>query len=158
MKKYLLLLSAIILFGFGACVKSATDPNLDIQAQLDKDDVLIKAFLVTNNITAIKDPSGVYYRVITPGSGSLTYTANTQVSVKYAGRLLSGSAFDQSATAVTFTLGQLIAGWQIGIPYIQKGGKIRLFIPSYYGYGARGSGSIPANSVLDFDIELVNAQ
>ena len=158
MRKYLFLLSAIILFSFSACLKSATETNVDAQVQLDKDDVLIKAFLVTNNITAIKDPSGVYYQVITPGSGSLTYTANTQITVKYAGRLLNGNTFDQSTTAVTFTLGQLIAGWQIGIPYIQKGGKIRLFIPSYYGYGARGSGSIPANSVLDFDIELVNAQ
>lgn len=158
MRKYLFLLSAIILLGFNACIKSATDTSVDIQAQLDKDDVLIKDFLAAKSITAIKSPSGVYYQVLAAGSGSHTYSANSQVSVKYVGRLLNESIFDQSATAVTFTLGQLIAGWQIGIPFIQKGGKIRLFIPSYYGYGSRASGSIPANSVLDFDIELVNVQ
>ena len=158
MIKYLFLLSAIILIGFNACIKSASDTNVDTQAQLDKDDLLIKDFLASKSITAIKSTSGVYYQVIAAGSGSHTYSANSQVSVKYVGRLLNGSTFDQSSTSVTFTLGQLIAGWQIGIPYIQKGGKIRLFIPSYYGYGTRGSGSIPANSVLDFDIELVNVQ
>jgi FKBP-type peptidyl-prolyl cis-trans isomerase FkpA len=52
----------------------------------------------------------------------------------------------------------LIIGWQIGIPYIQKGGKIRLLIPSYYGYGNRAAGSIPANSILDFTITLSNVQ
>lgn len=158
MKKYLILVFAIILFGFSACLKSATESGVDPQVQLQKDDALIQAFLATNSITAIKDPSGVYYQVLTPGTGNHVFSGSSLVTVKYVGRQLNGSIFDQSATAVTFTLGQLIAGWQIGIPYIQKGGKIRLFIPSGYGYGTRGSGSIPANAVLDFDIELVNAQ
>jgi FKBP-type peptidyl-prolyl cis-trans isomerase FkpA len=158
MRKHLLLVSAIILFGFGACIKSGADTYVDPQVQLQKDEALIASFLVANNITAMKDPSGVYYQILTPGTGNYVFTANSQVTVKYAGRLLNGNTFDGSTTAVTFTLGQLIAGWQIGIPFIQKGGKIRLFIPSGYGYGARGSGSIPSNAVLDFDIELVNVQ
>ncbi|MNL47460.1 FKBP-type peptidyl-prolyl cis-trans isomerase FkpA precursor [compost metagenome] len=74
----------------------------------------------------------------------------------YAGRVLGETKTFDSATGNTrpFTLGGLIAGWQIGIPYIQKGGKIRLFIPSQYAYGNSAMPGIPANSVLDFNIEL----
>ena len=86
----------------------------------------------------------------------ITYTANTTVSTKYTGRLLDGSVFDGgNGQVLSFKLGGVITGWQVGIPLIQKGGKIRLFIPSGLAYGCDGQGSIPANAVLDFDIELV---
>jgi len=42
------------------------------------------------------------------------------------------------------------------VPYIKKGGKIKLLIPSALGYGSNAAGSIPANSVLIFDIELLD--
>jgi len=53
-----------------------------------------------------------------------------------------------------FSLAGVIKGWQEGIPKIGKNGKIKLMIPSALGYGASEFGSIPANSVLIFDIEL----
>ncbi|MEJ7779509.1 MAG: FKBP-type peptidyl-prolyl cis-trans isomerase [Daejeonella sp.] len=78
------------------------------------------------------------------------------MSARYTGRLLSGVEFDKSAQPVAFKLGGVILGWQKGVPLIQKGGTIRLFIPSGLGYGAGGQGPIPPNAVLDFDIELVD--
>jgi FKBP-type peptidyl-prolyl cis-trans isomerase FkpA len=72
---------------------------------------------------------------------------------------LDGTVFDQTTTQpLNFPLGNVIVGWQIGVPLIKKGGKIRLLIPSGYGYGQGGSGKIPSNAVLDFDIELVDVQ
>ena len=152
----LVILSFIMMFTLGSCVKS-DDYDPAVQAGLD--DALIVKFIADKNITAIKHSSGVYYQILNSGSGSTTYSASTQITAKYTGRLLNGTVFDQTTTLpLTFPLGNVIVGWQIGVPLIKKGGKIRLLIPSGYGYGRDGSGKIPSNAVLDFDIELVDVQ
>ncbi len=130
------------------------EETLNSNAQFIKDEQLIKDFIAASKITNTQSDQGVYYKIIEPGTGSVVYQANTIIKVKYAGRLLSGQVFD-SSPSVEFPLGQLIPGWIIGIPKIQKGGKIRLLIPSGYGYGPSVQAAIPANSVLDFDIELL---
>ncbi|WP_253249062.1 FKBP-type peptidyl-prolyl cis-trans isomerase [Pedobacter sp. AJM] len=153
--KYLILL--VCLIGcFAACNKNEAFETYDPLPQFAADTTAIRAFIKTNNIPAIKDPSGVFYQVIEPGTGSVAYTTNTQITADYEGRLLNGTIFDASkGTPITFALGRVIAGWQIGIQKIQKGGKIRLIIPSYYAYGNRAQGaSIPANAILDFNITL----
>ena len=59
----------------------------------------------------------------------------------------------------TFQLGNLIVGWQKGIPLIKPNGTIRLFIPPSLGYGVSGSGtSVPPNAYLIFDIQLTGVQ
>lgn len=155
--KHLLLL--ICIAGcFAACQKSTPIDNFDYAAQFTKDTTAIRAFVVKNNIPVIKDKSGVFYQVLTPGTGNVTYTANTKITADYEGRLLDGSIFDSSkGTPISFSLGQVIGGWQIAIPFIQPTGKIRFFVPSYYGYGNTSAGSIPPNSVLDFTVTLTNA-
>ncbi len=156
--KYLLL----ILFLAGAiasCKKNNFVDTFDYEAQFKLDTTTIRSFAVTNNLAVGKvNEYGVFYQVLAPGTGSATYGPNTQIKVNYKGRLLNGTGFDSTAVNQprTFTLGNMIPGWQIGVPLIQKGGKIRLLIPSYYGYGNRANGPIPANSVLDFTIELVD--
>ncbi|MFA6945739.1 MAG: FKBP-type peptidyl-prolyl cis-trans isomerase [Pedobacter sp.] len=156
MKIHFLLFSLVMVFGLSSCLKG---DNFDPALQAQQDDAIIVKFLADKNITAIKHSSGLYYQIIQPGSGSIVYTANTQVTTNYTGRLLSGVVFDKTTTQpVSFKLGQVIVGWQLGVPLIQKGGKIRLFIPSGYGYGPQSSGQIPANAVLDFDIELIDVQ
>jgi len=121
----------------------------------------VQNYLVANSITATQHPSGLFYVINNPGA-VLTPTACSAVTVKYVGRLTNGSIFDNSdidhPAGITFTLGQLISGWQIGIPLVQKGGSITLYIPPSLGYGATASGPIPANSILIFNIELVNVQ
>jgi len=52
----------------------------------------------------------------------------------------------------------VISGWQIGIPLIQKGGFIKLIIPSALGYGCRGTGPIPGDAIIYFDIQLLDVQ
>ena len=152
--QYVVILSFVMMFSLNSCFK---EDNFDPAVQAKVDDGVIVKFLADKNIIAEKHASGVYYKILEPGSGTITYGPNTQVSAKYTGRLLSGSIFDQTATQpIAFRLGDVIVGWQIGVPLIKKGGKIRLFIPSGYGYGQQGSGPIPGNAVLDFDIELVD--
>ncbi len=139
------------------CLK--TD-DFDSEAQQAKDEELIKDFAIKNSLTLTRDDTGVYYQIITPGTGNITYSANTKITVRYQGRLLNGTVFDKTNTdPATFNaLGGLIPGWQVAIPKIQPGGKVRALIPSRYGYGRAGNGPIPANSVLDFEIELISAQ
>jgi len=118
-------------------------------------DKQITNFIANNNIPATKDASGLYYQIIKPGSGTFTYPANTSITIKYEGRLLDGSVFDNGGgKEQTFVLSQLIQGWRIGIPKIQTGGAIRLIIPPGLGYGSNATGPIPGNSVLDFTIQL----
>ncbi|KQS41543.1 peptidylprolyl isomerase [Pedobacter sp. Leaf194] len=161
-KHFLLLVSIVACFA--ACKKLETnDGNYDAVAQFKADTTTIRAFVKANNIPVLKNEQyGVFYQIIAPGSGNLVYNASTGINVDYEGRLLSGTVFDSSnGTPLSLTLGNLLPGWQIGIPYIQKGGKIRLLIPSYYAYGnvtkPGPQAVVPANSPLDFTITLYNA-
>lgn len=81
--------------------------------------------------------------------------------VHYIGSLLSGKKFDSSLDrnqpfSFTVGAGRVIQGWEKGILGMKVGGKRKLFIPPQLGYGAQGvPGTIPSNSVLVFEIELV---
>jgi FKBP-type peptidyl-prolyl cis-trans isomerase FkpA len=91
-----------------------------------------------------------------PGNNERPNPSST-VQVIYSGTLLNGSQFDASDSGgITFPLNQFIQGWIEGIPLFGKGGDGILIVPSHLGYGPSPRGSIPANSVLVFDIELVN--
>jgi len=162
MKKFKsLLLFVCLALGLAACKKNSSNDNFDVAAQFDADTTAIRAYIVKNNITATKHESGIFYQIITPGSGAVEYTPSTTVTANYSGRVLGNTAtFDttEGKAPVAFPLGGVITGWQIGVPLIQKGGTIRLVIPSYYGYGNRATGSIPANSILDFNITLVDVK
>ncbi|WP_242691695.1 FKBP-type peptidyl-prolyl cis-trans isomerase [Desertivirga arenae] len=151
MKKFLGF-AVMLLLIVGGCKKSE---SYDFDKQLAKDEELIKKFIADNNIQAQRDTSGVYYVVSAPGAGSVKYSTSTSVTVKYKLRLLNGTEIPQTSEPISFTLGGVIPGWQIGITKIQPGGKVRLLIPSGYAYGPNATGNIPANSVLDFDIELL---
>lgn len=149
MRFFLLTLSVFCLF---SCDKGRT-PEQQLQADIEK----IREYLAENNLTAQSTDSGLHYIIETPGSGGHP-GANSSVTVNYVGRLLKNEEiFDQTTTGPrTFQLQTLIEGWQEGIPLLQKGGKGKFFVPSALGYGPYGSGSIPGNAPLIFDIELVN--
>lgn len=159
MKKSLLFLAFFSIL-FSACKKSDSPSTVDPAVQAATDDAAIKAYLTANNITATKDVSGLYYQIITTGTGataSVTSTTSSTIRVAYTGILLNGTQFDTNANFTTL-LSAVIKGWQIGIPFIKPDGRIKLFIPSALGYGTTTTGSIPANSVLIFTIDLFAVQ
>jgi FKBP-type peptidyl-prolyl cis-trans isomerase FkpA len=99
------------------------------------------------------------------GTGQQAATYRTVV-VNYTGWLYDaskpdgkGAQFDTSTGRGPFTFsigyGQVIQGWDLGVPGMQVGGKRRLQVPPELGYGAAGSGPIPANATLIFEIELL---
>lgn len=117
----------------------------------------MQTFASANSITTTTHSSGILYQIINPGSGARP-TLSSTVSVKYTGKLMDGTIFDsRPTTPISFPLNSVIAGWQIGIPLIQKGGVIKLLIPSSLAYGCAGrSPSISPYAVLYFEVELVD--
>jgi FKBP-type peptidyl-prolyl cis-trans isomerase FkpA len=150
MKKYILIIT-LVLAGFSSCKK---DEKFDAAAQATKDDTAIQAYLKANpSITATKDASGIYYQIITAGTGN-SPVLTSKVNVNYTGSVLNGSTFATSSN-LSSVLSGLIQGWQVGIPKLKTGGRILLIIPSALGYGNTSPGAaIPANSVLIFTIDL----
>ena len=118
-----------------------------------------EAFLAEN---AKKDgvtvtASGLQYRVITEGAGDAPKATDT-VKVHYEGRLISGDVFDSSIARgepVSFPLNGVIPGWSEGVQLMKVGSKFEFTIPSALAYGPSGTGPLPPNSVLVFDVELL---
>jgi FKBP-type peptidyl-prolyl cis-trans isomerase len=118
------------------------------------------AFLakIDADTTVTKTASGLRYRILTPGTDPKP-TASNSVKARYTGKLANGIIFDttdkNNGEPLEFSLGGVIRGWTEGLQLIGKGGKIRLWVPADLGYGARDMGEIPSDSVLEFDVELV---
>lgn len=153
----LLVLPATALLTTTSCKKSTLS-----------DEEQIKKYISDNRISnAQRQASGLYYvPVVVDSSKTHTRAAGGKtVSVLYTGALMDGSVFDASSrhgnTPISFVLGrgQVIPGWEEGIALMRKGEKAQLLIPSALGYGSQSpSSSIPANSVLRFDVELTDVK
>lgn len=124
--------------------------------QFSADTVIINNYLEINEIEAIEHSSGIKYVVQTEGTGDSPELGD-EVQVTYEGRFLTDEVFDQTTTTdgINFELSGLIEAWQIMIPEMQVGGEITIYVPSTYGYGTTGNGSIGPNTVLVFDIGLL---
>ena len=133
-------------------------------AQKAADDKLIQEYMKQNNITGKKTASGLYYAISKEGSGDLIKAGQT-VSVNYRGKLLNGTPFDTNMDSsfhhnepYSFEIGKgrVIKGWDEGLQLLKNGSKGTLLIPSGLAYGPQEKGIIPANSVLVFDVEVVD--
>ena len=119
----------------------------------DDADQSIDDYLKANNLTAQKTEDGLYYIIDVPGNDTKP-KVNSTVRVKYEGKLLNGDVFDKSDDFKT-SLSNVIAGWRRGMVLFGEGGKGTLIIPPSLGYGSQAVGAIPANTVLIFDVELL---
>jgi FKBP-type peptidyl-prolyl cis-trans isomerase FkpA len=153
----------LILFTInGACKKNSSDdcggiavPSVAVPAA---ETTALQAYLAANSITATAY-GGLYYSINAGASGSGNSPAQcSRISVRYTGRLTSGSVFDQATSPVSFYLYELIVGWRLGLPLIKSGQTIKLYIPPSLGYGGQQAGNVPPNSILVFDVELVSVQ
>ena len=105
-------------------------------------------------------PDGLQYTVLTEGSGAMPQADNV-VSVHYRGTLLDGTEFDSSykrGQPAQFPVNGVIRGWTEALQLMKTGSKWKLFIPSELAYGENGQRSIPPNSVLIFEVELLSVQ
>lgn len=144
-----------------------------LRERIDAEADTINAYLKANGINAEQTEEGLYYEIIEEGTGA-TPENGQQVRVNYTGYVLDGTVFDSSIEEdakeaglynpnrpyepypFTLGVGEVIQGWDIGIALLKEGGKAKLIVPSPLAYGTRvRSNIIQANSILVFDVELV---
>ncbi len=117
---------------------------------------IIKKYISDNHLNVTPTGTGLYYIIDEAGSGAQP-KASSKVTVAYKGYFVDGKVFDESGPeGITFGLDEVIKGWTDGIPYFKKGGKGKLIIPADLGYGTEDYNGIPGNSVLIFDIKLID--
>lgn len=131
--------------------------NIDSVTQQQVEEDMLRAKLPKDRIVY---EEGIFYETLKEGTGRLVKVTDT-LTVHYKGSLYSdGSVFDETKDKpATFPLERLIKGWQLGLVHCKVGGKMRLYLPSGSAYGVRTrSVNIPPNSILVFDVEVVDAK
>ncbi|TDE11719.1 FKBP-type peptidyl-prolyl cis-trans isomerase [Dyadobacter psychrotolerans] len=122
---------------------------------------IIEDYLAKNNLKgkAQKTASGLYYIPEVEGAGP-NPTQGDNVKAFYSGQFLDGKEFDSNKgkepLQLTIGAGMVIPGWEEGLMLMKKGGKGTLIIPSGLAYGPETYGPIPGNSVLKFEMELID--
>lgn len=122
----------------------------------DVSGLTVDEYIEQNNLDTKELDEGVHIVIYDEGN-SIKPNINSIINIAYEGRLTDGTIFD-SNDDFTSPLSGLIQGWRIGMKEIGEGGSCTLIIPSEAGYGRQQAGSIPPNSTLVFDIDLIDVQ
>ncbi|PKV66832.1 FKBP-type peptidyl-prolyl cis-trans isomerase [Pontibacter ramchanderi] len=159
----------VVVASFSSCKEDNENPYYvtpeQVEAQKKLDEQTIRKYFRANNVDTTKVVrlnSGLYILTKKAGEGNVI-KAGQYAEVNYVGRNVSNDVFDSSFRAgkpfsVLVGAGQVIKGWDEGLQQMRKGEEANLYIPSYLGYGMYGSGNIPPNSVLIFEIDVLNVR
>ncbi|MBI1837348.1 MAG: FKBP-type peptidyl-prolyl cis-trans isomerase [Flavobacteriia bacterium] len=139
-----------IIFSMIGC-KTYSDDDLKI---FDKQ---IQKYLKKQNIQCKKSESGLYFKIIQEGKGEYIQY-NDKVSFTYKGKLLNGTVFDNQQKPVSFQIKELIAGWKEMLLQSKPGAKIFMVLPPNLGYGSNDLDHIPPNSILTFEMNILNVE
>ena len=144
-------------------IMASLQKNIRDKAKLEGDTNLkiAEEFLEKNkksNPEVKETPTGLQYRILKEGTGS-SPSSTDKVKVHYVGKLLDGTVFDSSVERgepSEFGLNQVIRGWTEGLQLMKPGAKYEFFIHPKIAYGSRPRPKIPGNSLLIFEVELLN--
>ena len=144
-------------------IMASLQKNIRDKAKLEGDTNLKIAdeFLEKNkksNSEVKETPTGLQYRILKEGTGS-SPSSTDKVRVHYVGKLLDGTVFDSSVERgepSEFGLNQVIRGWTEGLQLMKQGAKYEFFIHPKIAYGSRPRPKIPGNSLLIFEVELLD--
>ncbi len=158
------LLRVIALVGttsIGACSDSLSPGSGVIGTPSDPATDTFAAALGVNLAAMTKKGDGLYIQDLVVGTGAEAVAGRT-LGMVYSGWLVNGTKFDSNVGGANFSFalgaGQVVAGWDQGIVGMKVGGKRRIIMGSALGYGASGSGPVPPNATLVFDVELKTLQ
>lgn len=166
-----LIVLVFVLLGIGifrSQTAKAPVEEISLSDELEKIDVKTepvqsaeKSTESATNQTNENKTMGLEIKTTKEGTGDRVVKKGDTISVHYTGKLTNGTKFDSSVdrgTPFTFTVGEgmVIQGWEQGFIGAKVGEKRTLTIPAELGYGARAVGSIPANSTLVFDVEVIS--
>lgn len=152
-----ILITFFAAFLFITCNKKNDNACTPVTASEESEQLI--TFCNAHSINYTVDTNGIYYQVIDQGSGN-TPDMNSTITVTYTASTLDGNIIEDKTTKpVTEQLSEFIEGWRIALPYIQKGGRIKMVIPSSLAYGCTGiSNLIAPNSPLYYDVVLINVE
>lgn len=140
-----------------ACNKTETCTPKTVESELPG----MQKFATDSSITVTQHETGLLYEILEPGVGN-NPTANSRVTAKYIGRLLNGKGFDSSyvrdPNGTQFGLSGVISAWQIALPMLKPGGKMKIIAPSTLGYSCMPQYGEVNNQPLYFYIELISVQ
>ena len=138
----------------GALVMAAVLTGVQL---LNKSSVGSSAFLLKNRYAegVVQTPSGLQYKVLKPGQGAKPTDADIAL-ITYTGKLTDGTEFDKSDTPVPMPVAGVVPGFSEALKLMSKDAEYRIWIKPELGYGAKAAGPIPANSVLSFDVKLID--
>lgn len=128
------------------------------EKRADEQEKFMAAFRKEKNVKAL--PGDILVKTVLRGKGAFP-KEDDSVKVHYTGTLLDGTVFDSSVErgqAAEFPLNGVISCWTKGLQEMRSGGKARLVCPSATAYGNRQIGAIPPNSMLIFDVELLEVK
>ncbi|MCO5934031.1 FKBP-type peptidyl-prolyl cis-trans isomerase [Mucilaginibacter sp. RB4R14] len=166
MNRVLLILFLSIIC-FSSC-KKGYDSIAEERTQADIDQKVIEDYIAATpglgakikQVDSVGIKTGVYYVEEKAGTGNAIFTNSTRITIDYTSKILTTGVVFASSNNFhpSFTLGEVLRAWKLGIPNMKKGGRIRIIAASRYAYGPYDQPEIklPANSVVDFDIELLD--
>ena len=161
LKTSLGLILAAVLIGLTLNACDSNDNDDDPGLEIDPDFIIAESFTEQAD-SVVTTESGLQYLQVEAGTGAQA-EAGDRVFVHYVGQLTNGGEFDNSYTRgspIDFTLGTsgIIPGFAEGVSLMREGGTARILIPPNLAYGARGSGDIPPNATIAFELELVEVR
>jgi FKBP-type peptidyl-prolyl cis-trans isomerase FklB len=157
MKKTDLLCLLFALLLFAGCSSGSQENKDSYEAYKKEGEDFLKENARKEGVITL--PSGLQYMVLKEGYGPQP-TLTENVTVHYHGTLIDGTVFDSSVDRgepLTFTVNQVVKGWQEALQLMPMGSKWKIFVPAELGYGTRARGDkIKPNSVLIFEMELLS--
>lgn len=153
-----------ILGRFKSEAETTADYQKEVELEKDREVKAIEAYLAKKGEKAQKTKSGAFVVIEAAGDQTAKADSGKQVSVMYKGYLQSNNkVFDTNMDTtmhhtdplnLTVGTGQVIKGWDEGLPFFAKGGKGKIYIPAMLAYGPQGNQGIPPFSNLVFDVEI----
>ncbi len=122
-----------------------------------------EAFLAANKSKSgvITLPSGLQYKVLNKGTGTIKPTLANKVKTHYHGTLIDGTVFDSSVDRgqpISFPVNGVIRGWVEILQMMVTGDKFEIYVPYDLAYGSRATGKIKPFSTLIFTVELIDIE
>ena len=125
--------------------------------QLDAFDQEIEAYIKKKDLKLERSSSGLYYTIENPGEGNKIQFKD-RVAFKYKGSLLNGKVIDEQTEPIEFQVEELIGAWQETMLMLRPGGKAFIIAPPQLGYGEHDLDDIPQNSILIFELEVIEVK
>ncbi len=123
--------------------------------ELNAFDAKIEKYLKRKNIECKKSASGLYYKILEEGEGDFIQFTD-KVMVTYKGSFLSGETFDEQTEPIELKVSEQINAWKEIMLQLKKGSKAYMIAPPQLGYGGYEIEKVPPNSILVFELEVVD--